>query len=79
MKAWQLLEKYGWCQDSFCNALMERCALGAIFNVYKHTEPIEAARQRLMKVANTDNIACWNDSKGRTKRQVINAMKKADV
>jgi hypothetical protein len=79
MKAWELIARDGWCQESFGNSLGQRCALGAIFCVYLDTEPIERARRRLMRAADTDNVACWNDAIGRTQSEVIRVMKDADV
>lgn len=90
MKAWELLEQKGWCQgdwaknrrgastiysrDSACSF----CLLGSIYRVYEADERTNALA-RIASVLKASSIAAWNDAPGRTKEEVIAALKAADV
>ena len=90
MKAWELLEQKGWCQGTYAlNKHSMRvhptkrahafCAIGAIRCIYKTQERMEVAAKKVLKYIGLNNISIWNDSPGRTKEEVIEALRKADV
>lgn len=76
-----LVEK-GWCQHRFCDleARPARyCPLGAIHHVVssRSEERGVLAKNALRSVIARDDIASWNDAKGRRKADVVKALRKA--
>ncbi len=84
-KAINLIEK-GWCQGSSARNVQDRptdvlsstairfCALGALYRTGKSTcYPV--LRRNLSSIVN-DAVSNWNDTPGRTKEEVIEALKK---
>jgi hypothetical protein len=90
MKAFELLEKYGWCQYAWArnaeglSAPIESdmacsfCTRGAL-------ERVGAGRPALEKLArhlslySTLQITAWNDHPERTKEEVIALLKELDI
>ena len=94
MKAWELLEQKGWCQwvyarnqvgkkvDPHHKSACRFCLLGALDKIYDCTSiAMREAKQALYLHAIPHNmgLAEWNDAPGRTKEEVIAALKAADV
>jgi len=84
MAAADIIESFGWCQGGFGD--LERgpvCTLGALLiaaNVnplnYKN-HPSAKSMERLRKHLKVKNIAEWNDAVGRTKAEVLTALRSA--
>ena len=94
MKAWELLEQKGWCQGVYARNLYGRkvdphhksacrfCLLGALDKIYDATSiAMMEAKQALYQhvIPHNMGLAEWNDTKGRTREEVIEALRKADV
>jgi hypothetical protein len=73
------LESHGWCQHRLYSQDNMACAVGAIRMVTKGEGKENLARMRLARVAGCQwqTIPKWNDQKGRTAKQVIDAFRKA--
>jgi len=84
-----LLEKDGWCQGYPNNALGQRCALGAIWDV-EHYGPEAGQAEDLVRQLITKKryggtvsatyplaISTWNDQPGRTAQEVIAVLREA--
>ena len=73
------IEAHGWCQ----HALKFRgrvCLLGALqqADCYPGTGPVTAeALWRLSQVTGAISLSAWNDAKGRTREQVVEALRRA--
>ena len=82
MKAWQLLEKSGWCrgytQKVGSDGKISFCLLGAVQEVYGLKVGVYAV-QKLRTTLGTLFLASWNDRPGRTKAEVVDLLKKANV
>lgn len=69
------IEEHGWCQE-FMWADGRVCALGAIL-IAKGTG-LSGPRDRLMAfLKNPESITKWNDAPGRTKDEVVSALREA--
>ena len=75
MKAWELLEQKGWCQGAMVDSTGRICAFQAVIQVYGYGSPEESRVSELLH----GPITRWNDAPGRTKEEVIEALRKADV
>lgn len=88
MKAWQFLERNGWCQHSSAKTKAGRgtvaidkeavafCIIGACAAVY--WPDYWHAVERVEHVLGV-RPGVWNDVRGRTKQEVVAVMKQADV
>lgn len=78
LKAWQVIEKYGWRQDYYGNEQTGYCLIGAIRKAY----PGKMAQQRMFELVkpqiNNHVLWIWNDEPRRTKRQVLALLKKVE-
>jgi hypothetical protein len=85
-----LIIEDGWCQGMYSSWAGARCAVGAIRfsigNLEGKAKVLDKAIKRLASTlpvdyraqqAFSDAIVNWNDTKGRTKQQVINQFNKA--
>ena len=84
-----------WCQDSFCQdangapmlsgsaEACKRCMVEAINHCYSDDDEALTAQKKvydtLYKRNCTDVLTVWNDKPGRTKEEVIELLKEADV
>ena len=75
MKAWELLEQTGWCQGAMTDQDGCICAFHAVIQIYGYGSPEESRLSWLIE----GSISTWNDAPGRTKAEVIAALKAADV
>jgi hypothetical protein len=80
-KTVEVLERDGWCQGAFESARGERCAVGAIRRAARElqgaslrTVGARAAFAKYIGVGTLDVVE-WNDTKGRTAAEVIDALK----
>lgn len=90
-KTADLLEKDGWIQCADCGPNGSRCVVRAIASVTAYnymvpfrrqdTQLLEAAVNRLSRQIGSENspthVAGWNDVEGRTKEEVITALRSA--
>ena len=78
LKAWQVIEKYGWRQDYYGNEQTGYCLIGAIRKAYTN----KMAQQRMFNLIkpyiHNEVLWIWNDQKGRTKRHVLTVLKKVE-
>jgi len=95
MKAYEVLEKYDWCQGHYAladdgspiGALSSRachfCAAGAIMKAYNFTvdDYMQSMQQRKFHSAipTIFSISGWNDQEGRTKEEVIAKLKELNL
>lgn len=83
MKAYQVLEKYGWIQKTFGNRDYGFCLAGAITEAYPKDKDSNKAFNKLVKLHPrrfADGVVVtWNDNPGRTKKQVVELLKKANI
>jgi hypothetical protein len=85
LKAADLIERQGWCQDRTHNASGEHCLLGAVwFSHYGKEPPGGIVREldwhevfEILKPHTAPSIAGWNDAPERTKAEVIAALRAA--
>ena len=76
MKAYNLIEQYGWLQRAYGNKQTGFCMMGALYEVYPYAE---ACKYRAMIEKRTRcRAAIWNDRIRRTKQQVITLLKKVE-
>jgi hypothetical protein len=81
------IERHGWCQHIYQDHAGKVCAAGALLHVaipdtYHPTVREKAslallALAKLKKYLGTDWIGSWNDMRGRTKEQVVAALRGA--
>jgi hypothetical protein len=88
LKAIEILDQFGWCQGNVHNDKGEHCLLGALF-VARYGEeptggPLSSVRHfdwsesfKIMKPHTGKHIAYWNDEGGRTKDEVVAALRAA--
>lgn len=74
-KARNILIEKGWCQGHYQHD-SAYCALGAIWLVGKGDQ-LEIEAIRALKSAVGRDVVAWNDSRNRTKRQVLGAFTRA--
>jgi hypothetical protein len=74
LAAAEYIEKHGWCQKRASNSLGQVCLFGALNRVTNNLSNSEY--DRVYKVLNDQPIN-WNDEPGRTKEEVVNALRKA--
>lgn len=89
MKAYELLEQKGWCQRvlakdvSGFNVRPEDkractfCAVGALYHCYDSDDAFNITVD--LNSIHRKGLVSWNDTTGRTKQEVIDLLKKADV
>jgi len=78
-----LIEKYGWHQFDFGDETVGYCVLGAIRKAVP-LDRVRYARRVLDAYAEIDarvkqDAAVWNDTPGRTKEEVLAALRGEDV
>lgn len=86
-KAADYLETHEWLQHKMWDDKGGACLLGAMETIYSdygvssYTDPawdeFKLAYRQLYQVIGTDMVACWNDQPGRTKEQVVKALREA--
>lgn len=70
------IDECGWTQGSYGVSGGPRCALGAILHVSDDSTAVVRAAQRLKGFLGID-ITVWNDAKGRTRDEIVAAMRAA--
>lgn len=78
MKAWELLEKKGWCRGHYTDARGRCCAMEALTRVY-YGRSFHKAHEKLLEFTHGRSVIIWNDHIVKNRRQVIAALKAADV
>lgn len=73
MDAADILQKRGWTQGESVNDQGECCVIGALMLANSNW----ATYQPLKRIVNCQCIVEWNDAKGRTRQQVIDALRDA--
>lgn len=95
MKAYELLEQMGWCQganarnwagkkvDPHHKSACRFCLIGALDKIYDATSiammEAKLALYQQRVIPHNMGLAEWNDAPGRTKEEVIAALKQADI
>lgn len=80
LDAANILESDGWCQRRVHSVDGRHCAVGAMFRAVKHDQLGWDHRNAIFHLRvslSVDNIAKWNDRRGRTKEEVIAAFRNA--
>jgi hypothetical protein len=75
LDAADLIEERGWCQGSYSDQDGRVCAIGAIVRAGNHQHYRRAEAMMMMVVGMS--VVGWNDIKGRTKEEVITALRRA--
>ncbi len=86
-KAADIIVEKGWCQGTASNKEGNVCAIGALtWATYELFGPgglaedckyyLPAVNRLCMKI-NDSSIPCWNDAPGRTKQEVVAALRSA--
>jgi hypothetical protein len=72
------IERYGWAQNFGDTAeLTPICPVKSLTMQNLDDRIYKLARRRIARVIGTHDIISWNDSKGRTKEQVLAVLKQA--
>lgn len=78
-----LIQKRGWVQGEYKSRAGAYCLVGALETVcgrftldFEH-KTFTTASTRLLEVVGDFDLVGWNDAPGRTKKQVLKALKKA--
>jgi hypothetical protein len=95
MKAFELLEKYGWCQENLATdetgvgcsindkTAANFCLIGAIYrkNRCSRTSLTEdlAKACRKLGFGSSASLSVWNDHPERTKEEVVALLKELDI
>jgi hypothetical protein len=79
MTAYALIKQYGWVQGKWGSPRDGFCILGAIGELFLSDCERVAAWERVRAAIDSPCIEKWNDTRGRTKRQVLAALKQAGV
>ena len=81
LKAYEVIQKYGWVQHRYGNIRIGFCVVGAL----RHTGKWIRLSKKVGKVLGVPAdpimqgyVSDWNDQKDRTKRQVIALLKKVE-
>jgi hypothetical protein len=78
MKAWQILERDGWCQGEAVNKNGAVCLVMAI--IQSDCVSFEHARSAILeRVNHQGGLVTWSDAKGRTADEVIGVLKELDI
>lgn len=67
------IEAHGWCQTF--RSLGKVCPVEALNRLYGEDSPIKDAAKRLFFDRHGETLMYWNDQYGRTKEQVIAALR----
>lgn len=78
MKAYEVIEKYGWVQKRFGNEYDGFCVLGALLNAYYPSPKYWEMSEAIIQAIGSD-IVEWNDRQERTKDQVITILKQVEL
>jgi hypothetical protein len=76
------IERHGWCQKAYQNGLGNVCIIGALSQVVQWPDDrqgrvIMEISPRLKKYLGATRVDNWNDALGRTKEQVVAALRGA--
>jgi len=84
LEAADYIERLGWCQGVHENGQGEVCAMGAICHCYRGGDLTRrrqngdlVAIHRLQNYVGPSYVGDWNDASGRTKDQVVAALRAA--
>ena len=78
MKPSDILRKYGWIQWYRGNKAIGFCLVGAIMEAYEGMDSRKQVIHHLHTLIH-EEITDWNDTEGRTKRQVLALLRKAGL
>jgi hypothetical protein len=76
MKAWQILERDGWCQGNWTNPIGQRCLASAL-EAADVSLSLTQIREFVALTGTT--LTAWNDAPGRTAEEVIGLLKRLDI
>jgi hypothetical protein len=76
------IERHGWCQNVYQNGLGNVCIMGALSRIVHRPVQLPEGRimeilPRLTKYLGVTRVDSWNDAPGRTKEQVVDALRGA--
>ena len=77
MKPSDILRKYGWIQWYRGNKAIGFCLMGAIMEAYRSVPRRRLAVTTLTHLTKSRFLDTWNDTEGRTKRQVLALLRRA--
>jgi len=77
LEAADYIEQHGWCQKVYQNGLGNACIMGALLRVARTTSGDGKIMSRLRKYLGVTSLENWNDASGRTKEQVVAALRGA--
>lgn len=81
LKAAEIIEERGWCQGSYNKETGEVCAKGGLRKAvgwpHQDGEGYYGALDALYTLIGAGTILSWNDTPGRTKSDVITALRQA--
>ena len=73
------IERHGWCQNVYTNGLGDVCIMGTLLQVVQWPDYLEGRAKevfpRLKKYLGVTRVDDWNDEPGRTKEQVVAALR----
>ena len=84
MKAYEVLERYGWRQGEFGETKKGFCLLGALRFAYpRRTLRLLFWKRILARIGRRGSVLAsatsWNDTRGRTKTQVIRLLRELNL
>jgi hypothetical protein len=75
------IERHGWCQNVYANEFGNVCVMGALLHFVQWPDyPEGRAKEimpRLTKYLGVTRVDNWNDAPGRTKEEVVAALRGA--
>lgn len=77
MKAWEYIERHGWCQHKTHEDSGECCTAYAIAEVYRKNG--FSSKYELLGQVIKHNVMLWNDRPGQTKENVVSTLKELDI
>ena len=77
MKAWEIIERYGWRQKKYGNTRTGFCILGALHRAYPDNASYQSVKIRIQQTLDK-GIPDWNDAPSRTKAQVVGLLKRLE-
>ena len=79
MKAYEVLEKYGWIQGAFGDEETGFCLMGAMWEAYSSIKARRVHCKRLRKAIGSEDLTGWNDKIGQEKQAVVKVLRKLAI
>lgn len=80
MKAYEIIEQYGFIKHAFGDRRRGFCAVGAIVDAYEDGAYSPLISENLRKLQQHVGAAdWWNDAPERTKEEVVKVLKELDI